>query len=49
MDTYTQHRLLYELRKELSNLEWKKLGLNNLEPLKQEIDERINKLIQEKK
>lgn len=49
MDIFTEHQLLYQLRKELSYLEWKKLGLNNLEPLKQEIDERINQLIQEKK
>ena len=45
MDVYTKHRLLYDLRKELSYLEWKKLGLKNLEPLKEEVDKLLEELV----
>ena len=48
MDVFTRHRLLYDLRKELSYLEWKKLGLKNLEPLKEEVDKQIEELVKVK-
>ncbi len=41
--------LLYELKRELSYLEWKRLGLNNLEPLIQEVDKKISTLLEESK
>ena len=48
MDVFTRHRLLYDLRKELSYLEWKKLGLKNLEPLKEEVEKQIEELVKVK-
>lgn len=45
MDAYTRHSLLYRLQKELSYLEWKKLGLKSLEPLKEEVEKQIKELV----
>ena len=48
MDVYKKHSLLYQLRKELSYLEWNKLGLKNLESLRQEVEEQIESLTTKK-
>lgn len=48
MDVFTKYSLLYQLRKELSYLEWKKLGLKNLEPLKEEVDKQIEEIVKVK-
>jgi hypothetical protein len=49
MDVYKKHSLLYQLRKELSYIEWNKLDLKNLESLRQEVEEQIDALTKNKR
>ena len=49
MDVYKKHSLLYQLRKELSYIEWNKLDLKNLESLRQEVEEQIEALTKNKR
>jgi hypothetical protein len=49
MDDFKKSSLLYQLRKELSYIEWNKLDLKNLESLRQEVEEQIEALTKNKR